>query len=189
MAECVRNLLLTGKPGVGKTTLIRRVVEGLPAGVRVSGFLTGEVREGRERVGFRIQTLGGEEGWLARKGLGSCHRVGRYGVDLEGFERIALPCLESGLSGDQLLVLDEIGKMEAFSSSFRRLVERAMDSSGLVLATIALRGGDWIRGIRERRDASVREVTRGNRDSLVEAIVAELMSMLPPAEGNGGHSS
>ena len=79
-------LLLTGLPGVGKTTLVRRVVDSLPD-LHPAGFYTAEIRERGQRRGFRAVGMDGSEGLLAHVEIPGVHRVGRYGVDVEGFER------------------------------------------------------------------------------------------------------
>ena len=98
-------ILVTGRPGVGKTTLVGKIIERLQPQLRLAGFLTGELRSpGGERIGFRIRTLAGREGELARVGLASRHRVGRYGVNREELERLALP--ELCRRDVELLVID-----------------------------------------------------------------------------------
>ena len=131
------NLLLTGRPGVGKTTLVRRVLEELND-VPATGFYTVEIRAGGRRLGFRAVTLDGQEAILAHVDIRSRHRVSRYGVDVAAFERVALPSLIPGLP-TCLVVIDEIGKMECFSAAFRQAVLRILDADTPLLATIALR--------------------------------------------------
>src|SRR5690606_15184027 len=80
-APMKKNLLVTGLPGTGKTTLIRKILDTLPPGVSVSGFFTAEIRESGERVGFAVSTLDGRSGLLAHVRAGGRARVGRYGVD------------------------------------------------------------------------------------------------------------
>lgn len=174
------NLLFTGPPGIGKTTFLERVVEELTAGgVRASGFCTAEVRgPGGGRLGFRYRTLDGREGWLAKRGRGAVHRVGPYGVLLEGLEAEAAPAIDPERSGAPCIVIDEIGRMEAFSQRFREAAERALQSPRVVLATVALKPGGWIGAVRLRPDARLERLTRDNRDALVGATVAAVLHML-----------
>jgi nucleoside-triphosphatase len=167
-----RNLLLTGMPGVGKTTLVERVVMILrERGVPASGFFTAEVRDGaRKRQGFRYRTLEGREGWLARRGHESPARVSSYGVLLESFERDVLPVIDPDRCTAPCIVIDEIGKMEAFSTGFREAVERALDSDRVVLATVSRTAGGWLGSIRSRHDVLLREADKMNRDALPDDL-------------------
>lgn len=163
MLRMEKNVLLTGRPGVGKTTVIRRVVEELE-GWRARGFYTRELRRGAQRIGFQVVTLDGQEGRLAEVGLDSPYRVGRYAVDLEDFERLALPTLATPEA--DLLVIDEIGKMECFSRAFQQAVRCALDGRVPVLGTVGQGGGSFMRSVRGRRDVQLIEVTRANRRGL-----------------------
>lgn len=165
------NLLLTGRPGVGKTTLIRRVLQELND-VSATGFYT-EVRSEGRRAGFRAVTLNGQEAVLAHVEIHSPHRVGRYRVDVAAFERVVLPHLAVTPSMD-LVVIDEIGKMECLSRPFRAVVVRALDADTPVLATIAWRGDRFVEGLKARKDVEVVEVTRANRDRIAGELVVRL---------------
>ncbi len=109
----VRNCLLTGPPGIGKTTVVERILARLK--VDAGGFLTREMREGGRRTGFEIVTLDGKRGILATVKGRSRYRVGRYRVNVEELERVALPALERARRDCELMVIDEIGTMELFS--------------------------------------------------------------------------
>lgn len=167
------NLLITGKPGVGKTTLVERVVERLRGSRRLAGFTTTEVRwPAGERLGFDIVTLDGKQGELARVGLKSPVRVGRYGVNLESFERLALP--ELARHDVDFIVIDEIGKMECSSGRFRRAVEDVLDAPVTVLATIGMSHLAFFQAIRARPDVKLLTLTERNRDALVGELSARL---------------
>jgi len=167
------NLVLTGKPGVGKTTVVIRVVEQLRNRLHLAGFTTAEVRDAAgHRLGFRITTLDGREGEFARVGLASRVRVGRYGVNLEEFERLALPALAR--RDVDLIVMDEIGKMECASGRFRRAVEDALDAPVNVLATLGVGRLPFFQAIRERPDVELFSLTERNREALPAPIAARL---------------
>ncbi len=164
-------LLVTGVPGIGKTTLVRSVAERLQD-LRVSGFYTAEERGPHGRTGFRVVTLDGREGLLARAGAGDGPRVGRYTVLLRSFEATALPSLELR-EGVDVYVLDEIGKMECCSPRFVAAARRLLDSGVPLLASVAQRGPGLIAEAKARPDVQVIEVTRQNRDRLVEDLAAQ----------------
>ena len=159
-----KNLLFTGAPGCGKSTLIERIIKGLdrPA----CGFFTREIRERKRRVGFSITTLDGRSGILAREGLGGPHRVSRYGVCIEDIEQIAVPSMATEREGE-IVVVDEIGKMECMSELFRNKLIAILDSDHPVIGSVALRGNPFIEGIKRRSDVLVVKVTEENREELV----------------------
>ncbi len=163
--------LITGKPGVGKTTLVQKIIKRM-ASVNMAGFCTSEIRGTRSRLGFELQGLNGGRR-VAHVEIDSQHRVGRYGVDKDGFEKFLAtldllnPCVE-------LIVIDEIGKMELFSNRFRNLVCDALNADKQVLATIPLKSNDFIREIKQQLDIHLLEVHHVNRDRLLEAIVEGL---------------
>jgi nucleoside-triphosphatase len=164
--------LITGKPGVGKTTLVQKVIERMQP-VNMAGFCTAEIRCMGSRLGFELQGLNGERRTLAHVEIDSRNRVGRYGVDKNGFEEF-LEALDLLNPDVELIVIDEIGKMELFSNTFRSLVRNALSSEKQVLASIALKGNEFIRKIKQRLDIHLLEVTHDNRDHLLEAIVEGL---------------
>lgn len=169
------NLLVTGKPGVGKTTLVERVVEQLRGSLRLAGFTTTEVRDpGGQRLGFNIVTVEGKQGELARVRLPSRVRVGRYGVNLEAFERLALP--ELARRDVDLIVIDEIGKMECASGRFRRAAEDALDAPVNVVATLGIGHLPFFQAMRERPDVELVTLTERNRDALVAEMSARMSS-------------
>ena len=165
-------LLLSGVPGVGKTTIVSKVAAGL-SGRRSRGFVTDEIREGARRVGFEIRTFGGKTRTLAHVDLRSRHRVGRYGVDVEALDELA----ESALVLDdetEVYLMDEIGKMECFSERFCTAMTTLLDAGRSVIATIARHGGGFMSEVKRRGDIELWEATRDNRDEMPERIQAWL---------------
>ena len=163
-----RNILITGPPRCGKSTLIERVVERLD--IPAIGFYTREMREKRTRVGFSITTLDGRQGILGHEDIKSRWRVGKYGVNLKDIDSIAVPAMLP-TSEEEVVVIDEIGKMECFSSAFRETLIRVMDSPNWVIGSIAQKGDEFIQGIKERADVTVITVTPQNRGMLVHEIL------------------
>ena len=166
MSERPPKILLTGPPGCGKTTVIKRVIDGpvMPAG----GFYTEEVR-GRngQRIGFDVVMLDGRRGPLARVGARG-PRVGRYGVCLDFLEGTAL----TDLLGTErpLIVVDEIGKMECLSGLFRETVKSLLKGEAALIGTVAMGGSAFLREVRLRPDVELIVVGEGNREGLAEKI-------------------
>ena len=171
-------VLIEARPGAGKTTAVGRLSELLrEAGVSLSGFLTRELREGGRRVGFEIETFRGERGVLASVELAGPPRVGRYGVDLEAFERLALPALYP--PGDAGVVLiDELGKMELASDRFREAVAALFAGRLPIVATVQLARDPFTDALRGDSDVSTLRLTASNRDRL-PGEVAERLGVAP----------
>lgn len=171
MAEVSSNVLLTGSPGCGKTTVVRRVAERLEH-LRLAGFYTQELREGGRRVGFEAVGLSGGRAPLAHVKSGSAKRVGRYGVELGEFDEIVREELERPPPEVDLYVIDEIGKMECYSETFVEQIRGLLDGERPVLATVAARGGGFISEVKDRDDVEILQVTKHNRDELPGELAA-----------------
>jgi len=167
-----RKLLLTGPPGVGKTTVILRTVERIST---AGGFYTEEIRESGRRVGFGVRDLAtGEQGVLAHVHIAGPHRVGKYGVDVETFERVGVAALERALEASGCIVVDEIGKMELCSARFREVVQRVLAAPQPLLATVPAYHLPFTDALKRRPDVEVIQVTRANRKTLPDLLVARL---------------
>jgi nucleoside-triphosphatase len=171
MTAAGRILLLTGMPGVGKTTVIRRVAERLD-GMRLSGFYTEELREAGERTGFRLVDFGGGALTFAHVGFGA-PRVSRYGVDVAALDARAEALLAPRADVDVFLV-DEIGKMECLSARFVACMRRLLASNSRVVATVAKKGEGFIAEARRWQGAALWEVSHDNRERLPDEIVGWL---------------
>ena len=170
------NLLVTGPPGSGKTTLISRVAETFE-GRSFGGFYTEEIREEGRRVGFALVGFDGTRAVLAHTRIRGRCRVGKYGVDLEAFEAF-LETIHLDAPEYEFIILDEIGKMEWCSPQFRMLVGDLLDAKKPLLATIALRGPAEIEAIKERGDVMLRAMTRESRDRMLPLLCHDLETLL-----------
>jgi nucleoside-triphosphatase len=169
-------ILVEGRPGSGKTTVARRLVAELrDLGVPVTGFVTEEIREGPRRVGFSVETVGGERRTLAHVGLPGPPRVGKYGVDLATFEEVALPAVEATPKGGAA-VIDELGKMELASKPFRAAAQALFDRPVPIVATAGLARHPLTDALRRRSDTEVLRITTRNRDRLPSELAARIAS-------------
>jgi nucleoside-triphosphatase len=179
-------LLLTGRPGVGKTTVICRVAASLP-GWRLAGFYTEEIRVAGQRQGFRAVTFDGSERIMAHVDFRG-PQVGKYGVDVSVIDQLA--DAELNLNPEvNLYLVDEIGKMECLSQRFIAALRELLNSRALVLATIAQRGGGFIEKAKQTKDAELWEVTRANRDELPERVLAWLRAARQSGRNGRGHEN
>jgi nucleoside-triphosphatase len=164
-------LLMTGPPGVGKTTVVRRVAEKLdPAGLR--GFYTEEIRQAGERRGFRLVGFDGTRRVIADVDFPKRYRVGKYGVDVEALGEAA--ALLRPDPGARVYLIDEIGKMECLSPLLVAAM-RALLAGGIpIVATVGARGAGFIAEVKKRPDSDLREITHANRDELPTRVLAWL---------------
>ena len=159
------NVLFTGSPGCGKSTLVEKIVN--KSQKPRTGFFTREIREKGQRVGFSIETLDGKQGVLAHIDIDSRFRVGKYGVNIDDIEQIAIPSMTPD-NDDQLVIIDEIGKMECFSVPFKEALVQVLESKNPVLGSIALKGDRFIEKIKKRKDVHLIRLTEQNRDIYVD---------------------
>jgi nucleoside-triphosphatase len=160
--------LLTGRPGSGKTSLIKQVVAKM--GDRAGGFYTEEIRSGGTRLGFKLVTLYGQEAVLAHTSTRSPHRVNKYGVDINSLDRVGVNALSKAAQECPLVIIDEIGKMELFSANFREAVLKIISSGKKVLGTIMLSSHPWADLIKQKSLVKLIEVTRANHPQVLKEL-------------------
>lgn len=169
MEGLLKNILLTGPPGIGKTTIMMKLIEGLRFYNPV-GFFTEEIREGSIRKGFKLISCDGDRSVLSHVDIKSGIRVGKYGVDVEGFE-IFLENIDFFDPAKRVIIIDEIGRMECMSRFFVELTGELLDSGKPLIATIALKGTGVIDNIKKRSDIKLVQINHKNRDSLPLKII------------------
>ncbi len=150
--------LLTGKPGTGKTSLIKQALAEFQ--VKAGGFYTEEIRSQGTRLGFKLVTLDGREAILAHTDFSKRFQVGKYGVDIDALDRIGVPALRQAAGQCDLVVVDEIGKMELFSSDFRETVMDLIGGGKRVLGTIMLHANPWADAVKRQPRVNLVTLTR-----------------------------
>jgi len=173
--EYFKNILLTGPPGIGKTTAIRKIIQRLR--MDVGGFYTQEIREKGQRKGFLIKNLEGQEGILAHVDYRSKYVVGKYGVNVESLEKVAVPAIYKAMEENKLIVLDELGKMELYCPEFQRAVIKALDSPNPLLGVIQMSKNPFLDSIRARKDVRIITLTHENRDTVPDEVLSALLSL------------
>lgn len=169
MSSQKKNVLITGIPGVGKTTLVQNILIQLKP-LKTAGFYTEEIRESGIRKGFELVDLNGQRSLLSHIRIKSPYRVGKYGVDVVRFNEF-LDTVDFLAKKTELVVIDEIGKMECHSEKFTSLMRQILESDKKVIATIARKGGGLIAEIKNRTDIQLFELTLENRDRFASEIV------------------
>jgi len=176
-----RLILITGQPGIGKTTILLRTVGALKIeGYKIGGMISREVREGGTRVGFEIVNYEtGQKGWLAHVNQPTGPKVSKYRVNLSDLNAIGASSILHAVADANVIVVDEIGPMELFSPAFKEAVSIAIESEKPVIGTIHYRALDpLITTIKAREDAEILEVTQKNREQLHNIIINKVIDHL-----------
>ena len=174
-------ILLTGQPGVGKTTAIKTIIALL--GDKAGGFYTREIRVHSRRAGFEIVTLDKGTAWLASRSAEVTFkeeaRLGKYRVNLTAINSTAVPALRRALAVGRIIVIDEIGPMENLSALFRQTVLEILNSQAVVVGTIVQRPNAFADRVKTHPRVQVREITLANRNQVPAQVVAELSQHWP----------
>jgi len=182
MAHNLKRLIfLTGRPGVGKTSVLLRAVDILKSqGYKIGGMISHEARERGVRVGFEIVDFGtGRKGWLAHVNQPTGPRVSKYRVNLSDLDTIGASSILNAVKDADIIVVDEIGPMELFSSHFREAVMKAVESGKMIIGTIHYRAREQlINDIKAQQDAEILEVTPANRRQLHTVLVGRALQFI-----------
>jgi len=176
-----RLLFVTGRPGIGKTTVLLNAAEKLRAGgYHIGGMISKEVREGDTRVGFQVIDINtGIKGWLAHVKQPTGPQVSKYKVNLNDLDLIGVKAIREAMNEADLVVIDEIGPMELFSQAFKQVIREAVDSRKLILGVIHHSARDpLVDSIEKRDDVEILEVTFENRSRLHNILIQNALQYL-----------
>jgi len=169
-----KNILITGNPGVGKTTLIQNIISKF--NISAGGFYTSEVRdEEGKRWGFKITSLDGNESIMASVEIVSKYRISRYGIDVASIDCVGVTAIKEAIKHNDFIVIDEIGRMELFSKKFQDAAIEALDSPKIVFGTITAKDITFTKKIKERQDTKIITLTRQNFPE-IETYIERLIS-------------
>ena len=172
---------ITGRPGIGKTTVLLKVIEGLKTeGFSVGGMISREVRRSGSRIGFEVLDIAsGKKGWLAHVKQPVGPKIGRYRVNLNDLYSVGVKAILEALEKANIIVIDEIGPMELYSKEFVDAVGKALESAKPVVGTVHFRvKHPLIDQLKSREDSEILEVTLQNRARLHKLIIGNLLLIL-----------
>ncbi|MFH0869311.1 MAG: nucleoside-triphosphatase [archaeon] len=166
-----QNILITGPPASGKSTLLQNLI----SGKQVYGIFTHDIKRNGERWGFKVINIRGGKNDVFSSIEMKPHVIGKFGVDVSRFEKIASPAIEEGIKEDNsIIVIDEIKMLSLFSEKYRKLVSQALDTKR-VLATAPMKSRhDFLDKIKSRSDVHVHYLTKFNYERLLKEIAREL---------------
>jgi len=176
-----RLIFVTGQPGVGKTSVLLRVVDSLKAeGYDARGMISREIREQGTRVGFEIiDFYTGQKGRLAHVRQPSGPQVGKYRVNLDDLKNVGVKSILDAIKNADAIVVDEIGPMELYSQVFKDAILQAVNSTKPVLGTIHFKAQNpLINAIKARNDVEILEVTLENRQNIHNLIITKILKIL-----------
>lgn len=172
----MKHLILIGRPGVGKTTLVKRLTLTLRQ-APIDGFLTEEFREEEQRVGFWLSPLDGRQALLAHRRFTAGTRVGPYRVNMSVLDEVAVPVIRRGIARALLLFMDELGKMELCSEALRDAVLDAFDRGPTIVATAGLSPIPFLEALKRRKDVELVPLSSANRAVVEEELTARLSAL------------
>ena len=165
-------LLLSGKPGTGKTSLIKEAIDRVK--IEAGGFYTQEIRSAGVRQGFKIITLDSKEAILAHINISSPYQVSKYNVDIDSLNEVGISAVQQALKQNDLIVIDEIGKMELLSLQFQEVVLQAIQSGKKILGTIMFTSHPFADEVKRHPEVTTLVVSGTNRNEVLNEILAWL---------------
>ena len=172
----MKHLLIVGRSGIGKTTLLKRLAASLRT-YPIDGFLTEEFREQEQRMGFWLSPLDGRQVLLAHRRMEQGVRVGPYKVNVSVLDDVAVAVIRRAIEHAFLLFLDELGRMELCSPAFQQAVQYAFDHGPSIVATAGISPIPFLHALKRRKDVEIVPLTPTNRAAVEEELTARLQAL------------
>jgi len=163
-----KNLFISGGPGIGKTKLLRDLA--LAKKLRIGGFYTEPIMAGRMRKGLIIRTLDGQDRMLASKTVKSNFKLGKFNVDINALENVGIPALKLGMMSKELIVIDEVGTLEAMSTRYKETLLEVLNSTKPVLATLPAKANPFINSLKKIPDTEIIVLKKANFASIKQQV-------------------
>jgi nucleoside-triphosphatase len=165
---------ITGLPGSGKTYTLLRVIDMLKEEeLTIGGMIDEPISDGRHKTGFTVKNiLTGESQIFASQEIESKIMIGKIGVDLSKFEEVSITAIKDACEKCDIIVIDEVGKVEVESQAFIDAVKDALDINKPMILTLHKKSRNpLLQDIRRRDDVRILEVTPTNRNLLPYKII------------------
>ena len=182
-----RLFIVTGSPGIGKTTVLLKMIDLLKnEGYSIGGMISREARVAGTRIGFELLDVGeGKKGWLARADQKEGPRVGKYHVNLADLEGVGANAILHAIVLSDVIVIDEVGPMELFSDQFVQAVLKAIESNKPLICTVHWKiRNEFSDRLEKREDAETYVVNMQNRDRLHELLAERTGELLERSKPN-----
>ena len=167
-----KNIFITGTPGVGKTTLLKKLAHDLSMLV-IKGFYKEKIVEDDSTRGFRVVSFDYQEQILAHLFIEGPNKIDGFGVNIDGFEKFILPQLKN-LDMVDLFIFDEIGKMECMSEPFCKGFQKILDIDTPIIATYSHYGPLKFEVLKKRKDTTFLQMTSKNRDDIWKKVLLSI---------------